>query len=382
MRPGARCCSALVAGVAGAQVRPGAAPAPEAQRSLGDSSSLSSGGHLCVIVGGGSVVCSDDSSWRMDRAALRELAKRQSGAVPIGKPVRWKQVRGLKDLTALSSGRYGFVCGLSRSGKVWCWGEEPLEEPKERLFRTATASEDVDAWDLPPAPLRGLTKRAVALAAGYGSVCVRLEDGSLQCTERSGLASPRAQPLRGPGQARCVVGREYGDCVLDPKGAVTCSYQAENSSGWRRGAGFSGPLERISLGGGGEYGQSIVAVTRTGRLEICELGQADRPCAPVVNAPADIVQLSGSCALTKAGEISCWDAHLFMESRAKKIPLPEPAVELSTGLGPQCARLASGKIACIEFVPPKGEPIPVAYLIEAPRLPLPSPAGSDDLSKR
>lgn len=340
----------------------------DARRSLDDSSSLSTTRKLCVILGDGTVACTDSESWRMNRQVLQNLADRNGSAVPIDKQVRWKGIPRLKDIVALSSGGNSFVCGLSRAGRVLCWGEEPFDEPKRALFRTSQPDGGAP-WDLPPNPVRGLPPGAIALAAGYLAVCVRLADGSLTCSRESDLNGPKAQRQRRPWAARSVVIREYGDCVLDQQGTVACAYGSESGGGWLVGRGFSGPLTRISLSGGGEYLQALVGLTRAGKLETCSLFQIDKRCTEIANAPNQIVQLVGNCARTKAGEVHCWNELLMGTPQAQRIALPEPAVELSAGLTPRCARLVSGKLACIEFSPPFGIPIPVPYLIDPPRLP-------------
>lgn len=362
---------------------PGAkGPSPQ---DLGENVTLAAAHQLCSIVQGGRVVCNHawyrDISVRANR--LRSSASRSaaSAASPQGTSLPgsrrdspWQEVFGLRDVISLTAGRY-YLCALTKQGAVKCWGQDNSvppdaeEPPATRLFGEG-AQRDVPQ----PAPLRGASKGVVAVAAQDESIYLRRADGSFTALMDSTL---RIYPPKGLARSLRSISRVsslFRDiCYLDSGGRVHCQYcRNDECLGWAVARGFAGPVTQIGITcGGGECRSDVAGLTKTGQIQLCPMNFLDsQPCPQISNLPAQVVELVRNCARSSSGDVYCWMMSMGQGVlHAERIPLPEPAVELAArGNRVQCARLASGKIAC--FIPEarKWQMIGPPVVIDAPRL--------------
>lgn len=344
-----------------------AEPSRASPHSLGASATLAvCHRQLCSIIEGGRVVC--DERWLSDyrqrfsrqRSALlrREVAALTSpAALPpgAGASPQWQEVPGLRDVVSLTAGNQ-FICALTKPGAVWCWGHD-FSTPPERGEDKAVArlfGEGSEAHVPKPAPLRGVKEAVVAIAAQVNSVYVRMADGSfLQLHDPTLSKEPPpdlAQQVRRVSRAS----DGFGDiCYLDGRARVHCQdCRSDGCHGWIRLSGFAGPVSQLALScGGGECPVRVAGLLRSGQLQICSRFSGPAVCPQIGDIQGRVDELVQSCGRTRTGEVYCWAMHIAAsEKRAQRIPLPGPAVELAArGERVQCARLASGQIAC--FVP-------------------------------
>lgn len=358
----------------------GPAPAPIPGKyslsDLGRSASLVAGEQVCSILKDSRVACiSEDrifSQHDREEAAKRrqmiestdsagdahsdpELDSEEYDATVPGTelgPAPWQVVPGLRGVVALSSG-FRFTCALTREGKVLCWGSDPMTE---RDFDKENAiglfGDGKHTTYLLPRPLNRVNQRIIALAARANGLCVRLADSTLQCINVGYF--DRSHPGDGGRKVQAVSMVSGGACFLDAAGKVTCHSCEENGcSEWADHLGFSGPVARMSITCGGECPAEVVGLVRGRRLQVCHLSNSTRRCPELTRVPADLAQVDGSCGRTAAGEVYCWGARIGRggELRTERIALPEPAVELGVVQHVVCARLASGKVACLRWNP-------------------------------
>lgn len=366
-----------------AQHVPGA-KGPSAQN-IGEHATVAAAHQLCAIVQGGRVVC--NRAWylaiavRANRPRSSTTGSSANVASPQGTSLPgspsdspWQEVFGLRDVISLTAG-WQYLCALTKQGAVKCWGQDnsvppdAVEPPATRLFG------DCAQRDVPqPAPLRGASKGVVAVAAQDESIYLRRADGSFTALMDSTL---RIYPPKGLARSLRSISRVsslFRDiCYLDSSGRVHCQYcRNDECLGWAVVRGFAGPVTQIGITcGGGECRSDVAGLTKTGQIQLCPMNFLDsQPCPQISNLPAQVVELVRNCARSSSGDVYCWSMSYGQGLlRAERIPLPEPAVELAArGTRVQCARLASGKIAC--FIPEvrKWGMVGPPVVIDAPRL--------------
>lgn len=354
-------------------------------QSLGENATLAAAHQLCSIVQGGRVVCNE--AWYLDISVRANRPRPQANGSPASNPspqaaspqgsrgnTRWQEVAGLRDVISLTAGRY-YLCALTKQGAVKCWGQDNSvpsdaeKPPATRLFGDGT-----QRYVPQPAPLRGASKGVVAVAAQDESIYLRRADGSFTALMDSTL---RIYPPKGLARSLRSISRVSSSCreicYLDSGGRVHCQYyRNDECSGWAVVRGFAGPVTQIGITcGGGECRSDVAGLTKTGQIQLCPMNFLDsQPCPQISNLPAQVVELVRNCARSSSGDVYCWSmSHGQGLLRAERIPLPEPAVELAArGTRVQCARLASGKIAC--FIPEvrKWGLVGPPVVIDAPRL--------------
>lgn len=350
---------------------------------LGGSASLAVGHQLCSIVDGGRVVC--DQAWlsgyvqrfvRRRKALLRadtdpslSPAAPQQGA-SLG-PV-WQVIHGLRDVVSLTAGAQ-FICALTKQGVVRCWGYDFSAErdgkTPSRLFGNGSETHVPQ-----PVPLHGVSKETVSVSAQVNSVYLRFADGSFTHLNDPTLSAE--PPLNLAREVRRVsrVSDQFGDvCYLDSRGRVHCQdCRSDSCRGWIQLPGFAGPVTQIALTcGGGECPSRVAGLMTTGQVQICRPSGGQAKCPQVGGIQGPLDELVQNCGRTRVGDLYCWAMHISAdETRARRIQLPEPAVELAARGGRvQCARLSSGKIAC--FIPESlgGQLVYPPETIDLPRVP-------------
>lgn len=226
------------------------------------------------------------------------------------------------DVAQLALG-WTHTCALTSSGAVKCWGGNDRGQ-----LGDGTTSPRATAGDVV-----GLSEGVVAISANAKSTCALTAAGEVRCWGDNaygqlgnGTTQDRHVPVAVPGIGEVqsiTVGMNHG-CALAVDGDVHC---------W--GDNQAGQL------GDGTYDQGLV------------------PTA-VVALPDEVVGIDAgaahTCALTRAGEVSCWgyngagqlgDGTLI--NRAMPVPagdLPAGAIAIAAGGGFTCVTIAGGPVRC------------------------------------
>ena len=244
-------------------------------------SGLSSG--VRAIAAGVSSTCAiktDGSVWCWGLNDVGELGNNSTTDSPV--PVA---VNGLSGVTQISMGAY-HACAIATSGSAWCWG----------LNGDGEVGNNSTANSLVPVPVNGLSP-VISIAAGQNNSCAVEADQSVWCWgyntdgelgNNSTLNSPvpvavSALPS-GSGVRSVSVGGDYNSL-----GGASCALKADGTV-WCWG------LNSVGEVGNNSYNNSSVPVA-------------------VVGLPAGVVSLAAgvyngnTCALTRAGGVSCWGSN-------------------------------------------------------------------------
>lgn len=216
-------------------------------------------------------------------------------------------------------------CALTRAGTVWCAG---LLHVPELLGHGSDGSLE---------PVRvALTREARALAVGAEHACAALDDGSVWCWGRSRFGSlgvpsfdPQPTPAIVPGLARAKIvalaAGSYHTCAIDEASNLWC---------W-------------GLDSNGQLG------LRARPFGIGSNGSAEP--AGIAGVSKAALGMAHSCALASNGDVACWgtfnpDANAFSSSwhdpMPRRVPLPEPAIDLAAGSAHACAVGKSETVYC------------------------------------
>lgn len=254
------------------------------------------------------------------------------------------------------------ACGLTRRGRVLCWGEHGSDE----------LPPDSEGW-------RELSFSSVA-------ACALDADGMVDCWwvqfekwDDQDVVDPPVSPLHG-----ISVGREVG-CGLDERGALTC-WGATELPEWEP---PTGTWESVDIGAvacaigvdGGlecwgskalhDVSATFVSVT-VGSSQIvaldergvahCYAGNYADTCDVPEGYRFTMVDAGneGTCGITTDGDLVCWFSQkgYGVYDIGPDEPQPGPWVDVSVGGAGVCAVRADGEMVC--FVPENG------YLADIP----------------
>ncbi len=251
------------------------------------------------------------------------------------------------NFVAVSVGN-GFVCALTASGAVECWGSGPV------------------ASSAYPVTVPGLESGITAISAGNLFACALTTNGAVQCWGYSQVTSSLSAVTVVPGLESGIVAVSVGStadgpggvaepfsaCALTASGAVQC--WGDNTYG------------QLGNGSSGFSSSSLVPVPVTG-----------------LDSGVTAVSVGGvdACAITAAGAVQCWGDNSFgqlgidptaLASSAVPVPVPgltSGVVAVSVGEAAACALTVEGQVECwgnawgfiSEVAGPSG-PVPVAGL--------------------
>jgi alpha-tubulin suppressor-like RCC1 family protein len=215
------------------------------------------------------------------------------------------------------------TCAVTGSGAVWCWGNN----------QSGQLGDGTVPARLTPGPVSGLRTGAVTLAAGAFHTCAVTSGGILRCWGDNwhgqlgdGTTTDRLTPVpvSGLGSVVAVVAGWRHTCALTSAGEVWC--WGDNSNG--------------QLGDG----------TMTDRLTPVPVSGLDSGVVAVAAGSGH------TCALTSAGEVSCWgyngQAQLgdgTMTNRLTPVPvsgLDSGVVAVAAGASVTCALTDAGEAWC------------------------------------
>ena len=322
--------------------------------------------HGCLLDAGGKALCWGDASLGQLVADARDGGERHRGRSVRSVPVPVPEV---PRLTTLDAGWF-HTCGIARDGRVWCWGDDTLDQlgrPREGpgaapVAGLPTAAISVSAggehtcallsggavwcWGdgsegqlgqgakadaSTPVAVTGLPAVATAIAAGAYHTCALLADGRVACwgNDRFGqlgddsrTTSPTPVLVRGlPTRARSIAAGFSFNCALLEGGAVAC--WGSNELGELGTGRFTGAAETASVAGAEPDLRLLAPAVPSGVTQIVAAG-------------------NHACALAGDGTISCWGGNELgqigdgsVEARDRPLPWhglaarpPRPAPEL------------------------------------------------------
>ena len=294
-------------------------PAPAIDRSLRPipgvtgAQRLSAGDdHACALDGEGHAVCWGDNS----------VGQLGDGTIePRTEAVR-VALEGIERIAAGSR----FTCALLRSGQVWCWGSDDHRQlGRRRAFG--------------PAPGRvSFGERVRDVAVGGGHLCALLEGGRVRCLGdndhgqlgRRGVVVSREPLDVGLDEVEHVAAADRHSCAVRRDGTVWCWGDDQH------------------LQASGETGD-----------DRCEPLWQPRQVAGIAGAAAVSVAGDHGCALSRAGEVSCWGENASGQlgaqgdvHRVAPVRGVPPFAQVSAGEGRTCARTAEGEVWCWGATPP------------------------------
>jgi hypothetical protein len=183
-------------------------------------------------------------------------------------------VPGLTNVAAISAGGY-HTCALSKTGEVWCWGDNEYGQ-------VGAGGADV----LSPQQVPEVTD-ATAIAAGSTHTCALQSDGEVVCWGGIYRASGNDgdfYPIAGVEHAVSISAGYAHTCALESTGEVVCW-------GWN---------------GLGQLGMSTAGCA----WDTNGLCPASNGYGHVVTEVPNAVEISakggGSCARTADGHVTCW----------------------------------------------------------------------------
>lgn len=317
------------------------------------------------------------------------------------------------EVKAIEAFEYHSFCAILDGGGpntsgLKCWGsndycELGIGSHEGGLGAEATSLGNALPWIDIGTTAAGAVRKAVAMAAGFQSICVLGDDGAVKCwgTNRSGelglgtIGDPRSCVPEDMGNAGLVVlpapataiaARKEHVCALLATGHVTCwGVNAHGELGTGDTANRLGPSEplvfeagftplRLALGD--DHACALSAQDRVKCWGSNEYGQLGAPADGDRLAPGPDVRLRGAAAAALAagtdhtcailfggGVVKCWgrndEGQLGLGDRTNRGDGPDqmgdalPAVALGTaatavaaGRAHTCARLASGAVTC------------------------------------
>jgi cysteine-rich repeat protein len=206
--------------------------------------------------------------------------------------------------TAIAAGN-DHTCALLKDGSVKCWGENDygelgLDDTEQRGDGPGEMGDKLPSVNL------GIGKQATAIAAGYGHVCVLLNDGSVKCWGENGsgqlglgnnqhqgdepgeMAKLPAVSLGAGKTAIAIATGAYHTCVLLNDGSLKC--WGKNGSG------------QLGLGDAEDKGNDIGETVDT--LPAVSLGSGK-------TATAITASWYHTCARLNNGSVKCWGSNVY-----------------------------------------------------------------------
>jgi len=142
------------------------ADAPAPVDATGPFTSVAAGaGHTCALTTGGRALCWGSNT----HGQLGVGSSREKAVVPVA-------VAGGHTFDRIAAGSY-FTCALTRTGEVWCWGDDSSGQLGAAPDRTPRSNVPVRV------PLDG---RALAIGAGDRHACAVLESDRVACWGNDG----------------------------------------------------------------------------------------------------------------------------------------------------------------------------------------------------
>jgi len=268
------------------------------------------GAHTCAIEKSGQVRCWGAKKWT------------QTGDPKAGynttKPVK---VAGLPKLKSMSAG-FRHNCGLTKDGRVFCWGENSSGELGAGAGSSAGCPVDTGCAKTSAKAVAVNLAQPTAVAAGTSFSCAISQGQQVLCWGRNEMGqlgngtttsrpSPVATPITG-GASQLALGDEHA-CVLLPNGEVRC---------W----------------GANYYGQLGSGLKSFRSLE---------PVAVTLPAAASSITagLRHTCAQLTTGEVFCWgDNRVGQLGDGSKTARPAPTKISVSGVR---ALAAGGRNTCV-----------------------------------
>ena len=268
------------------------------------------GGHTCALEKSGQVRCWGSNKWL-------QTGDPKAGFI-TSKPVK---VAGLPKLKSMSAG-FRHNCGLTKDGRVFCWGENSSDELGVGAGSSAgcpvdtgcpkTSAKAVAVKLTGPTAVAAGTSFSCAISRGQQVLCWGLNEmGQLGNGTTTSRPSPAATPITG-GASQLALGDEHA-CALLPKGEVRC---------W----------------GANYYGQLGSGVKSFRSLE---------PVAVTLPAAASSITagLRHTCAQLANGEVFCWgDNRVGQLGDGTKTARPAPTKISVSGVR---ALAAGGRNTCV-----------------------------------
>ncbi len=271
------------------------------------------------------------------------------------------------------------TCALHADGKVTCWGLRsiaraiPGEVPGGFATFTDKVGDDETPASVGPVPL---PDKVVELAGGRMYMCALSQTGKVRCWgenydaalglgEVQGMGFTDAPDLDVGGDARHISAGRTVSCALRTEGNVRC--WGGGQSEWT-----SADWEDVELGGSAakvSVGQNRVYATLTTQdarwwspNDIIGGTEIRLPANEIVVARGRAIEVVAgqyfACALLVGGSVHCWGTQFlgalgsgideFQEDFATLpgVPLGAPAKHITSGLEHTCALLEGGRVRC------------------------------------
>jgi alpha-tubulin suppressor-like RCC1 family protein len=259
---------------------------------------------VCAIVSGGHIEC-------LGNNALGDLGNGSSTDITTYTPVR---VKGISTATAITASNT-YVCALLSDHTIWCWGDNNSGQLGSGSSGSSSSI---------PEEVSGI-QTATSVAAGTGTACATLSDGSVDCWGAHFIDNGEdntPQPVTGLTATALSLG-VGGDhaCALMQGGTLDCwgtdgSGQLGDGQTTDRStaAAVTGVTQAVHVASG--YG-STCALLSTGHVEcwgtdaVGQLGNGTTTATGKVTAEhlsgvtSVVADYSSYCALT-AGRVKCW----------------------------------------------------------------------------
>ena len=267
--------------------------------------------HGCALTITGGVKC-----WGFNSLGqLGDGSAKQRSPVPV-------EVSGLVNkITAISLGT-NHACALTVSGGVKCWGDNNWGQLGDGTRQTSNIPVDVIDLD----------SGVIAISAGSGQSCALMTSGEVKCWgyNRSGnlgdgTTEERLTPVNVvslAGKVVAISAGRYHTCALEASGEVKC--WGENQLGQ-----LGDGIPRIRMTPADVMGLSS-------EVSMISVGTAD------------------ACALTSAGNLTCWGIHFWSGDGTSEFSLPVSLANidadvraLTVGSDPLiCILTSSGGVKC------------------------------------
>jgi hypothetical protein len=193
------------------------------------------------------------------------------------------------------------MCALISDGRVYCWGRFPL----------GNGTTNDGNGSATPVQVTGITS-ATQLSGSAGTFCVLLADDSIRCWGEDDLGQASGEgvsastaltpvPVGGLTGVSEVFGAGWLSCALLSNGVVRCWGGSSDSSSQATAT----PITTISpLGVATHLGGDVCAVLADQTVK-CWYGVLGTPSTQA-GLPANITQITSSCALSSDGSVRCW----------------------------------------------------------------------------
>jgi alpha-tubulin suppressor-like RCC1 family protein len=277
-------------------------------------------------------------------------------------------VAGLAHVAAIAAGGV-HSCAVTRAGKTWCWGSNNAAQLGDGL-----SPDDGGRFFAPvPVPVSGPDEPITALAAGWVHTCGLSATGKVWCwgLRLSDLDEPKfaAVPMRIPGLPAPVMAISSGGvhmCALTSAGDIWCWARfndrgevGDGSVADRVGPvavhGLPGPATAIAAGGHHTcallparevwcWGDNVVGQLGTGQVD-----ENPHPLpARVAGLPSDIASIAAggghTCAVTVVGAVWCWGNNWVGQLGNGRIDsLPQPVPQQVVGLPGPVSRVVGSE---------------------------------------